>query len=49
MTLNQIREKALKALAKELSPTEIARFFQMFEQGEGDYAKERKKNTSVRL
>ena len=43
MTLNEIREKGIKALTKELTPTEVARFFQMFEKGEGNYTIERRK------
>lgn len=43
LTLDQIREKGMKALSKELTPIEIARFFQMFEKGEGNYTLERKK------
>lgn len=43
-------EKGIKALEKELTPTEVARFFQMFEKGEGDYTLEKKnlyKNKSI--
>ena len=50
LTLNEIREKGLNALTKELTPTEIAKFFQLFEKGEGDYTLEKKnlyKNKSI--
>ncbi len=40
-TLEEIREKGLKALAEELGPVGMARFLQMFETGRGDYSKER--------
>jgi hypothetical protein len=43
LTLDKIREKGINALSKELSATELARFFQMFEKGEGDFTLERKK------
>ncbi|HRG77709.1 MAG TPA: hypothetical protein PLX69_24325 [Leptospiraceae bacterium] len=50
LTLNEIREKGLNALTKDLTPTEVAKFFQMFEKGEGDYTVEKKnlyKNKSI--
>ncbi len=50
LTLNEIRERGLNALTKELTPTEVAKFFQMFEKGEGDYTLEKKnlyKNKSI--
>jgi hypothetical protein len=41
MTLEQIREQGLKALAQELGPTGMARFLQLTETGHGDYSRER--------
>ena len=41
MTLNQIQQKGLEALSRELGPVGMVRFLQMFEAGQGDYTKER--------
>lgn len=41
MTLNQIQQKGLEALSRELGPVGMIRFLQMFEMGQGDYTKER--------
>lgn len=41
MTLEQIRQVGLKALASELGPVGMVRFMQMFETGHGDYSTER--------
>jgi hypothetical protein len=41
MTLNQIQQKGLEALSRELGPVGMIRFLQMFETGQGDYTKER--------
>jgi len=43
MSINQIREIGLKALAKALGPVGMVRFLQQFEVGKGDYTKEKKK------
>ncbi len=43
MTINQVREIGLKALAKALGPVGMVRFLQQFEVGKGDYTRERKK------
>ncbi len=43
LTLNEVREKGIKALSNELTPTEVARFFQMLEKGEGNYTVEKRK------
>ena len=42
LTPNEIRIMGIKALARELGPVGMARFFQQFDSGEGDYTKERK-------
>jgi len=42
MSINQIREIGLKALAKALGPVGMVRFLQQFETGKGNYTKERK-------
>lgn len=42
-TLNDIRVKGIKALSKELNPIEMIQFFQVYENGIGDYTKERRK------
>jgi hypothetical protein len=42
-TMEQIRAKGLKALADELGPVGMIRFLQLFENGRGDYSKERHK------
>lgn len=41
MTLEQIRVVGLEALARELGPTGLIRFLQMFEKGQGNYSEER--------
>lgn len=41
MTLEQIRQAGLEALARELGPVGMVRFLQQFETGRGDYSKER--------
>ena len=43
MTLNQIQEKGLEVLSRELGPIGLIRFLQMFETGYGDYTEERRK------
>ena len=40
-TMEDIRRQGLKALARELGPVGMARFFQLFENGSGDYVQER--------
>jgi hypothetical protein len=42
MTLEQIRQKGLAALRRELGPDGMIRFLQQFETGSGDYARERR-------
>ena len=41
MTLEQIRQTGLEALARELGPVGMIRFLQQFEVGHGDYSIER--------
>jgi hypothetical protein len=41
MTLDEVRTKGLKVLSRELGPYNFVRFLQQFEQGSGDYTKER--------
>ncbi|MCI0391377.1 MAG: hypothetical protein MOB07_21760 [Acidobacteria bacterium] len=41
MTLEQIRVVGMEALARELGPTGLIRFLQMFEKGQGNYTEER--------
>lgn len=41
MTLNEIRQKGLEALSRELGPVGMIRFMQQFETGSGDYSIER--------
>lgn len=41
MTLNQIRQKGLEVLSRELGPVGMIRFMQQFETGSGDYSIER--------
>jgi len=41
MTLEQIRQNGLEALARELGPVGMVRFLQQFENGAGDYTSER--------
>jgi hypothetical protein len=43
MTLEQIRLAGLEALARELGPVGMIRFLQQFNNGKGDYSKERHK------
>lgn len=40
-TLDEIRQKGLSALRRELGQAGMIRFLQQFERGSGDYAKER--------
>ena len=42
MTLEQIRQAGLKALARELGPVGMTRFLQQFGTGSGDYSKDRR-------
>lgn len=41
LTLNEIHQIGLAALARELGPVGMVRFLQMFETGYGNYAEER--------
>lgn len=41
MTLEQVREVGLKALARDLGSVGMVRFLQQFETGQGDYTAER--------
>ena len=41
LTLNQIRQKGLEVLLRELGPVGMIRFMQQFETGSGDYSVER--------
>lgn len=41
LTLDEIRQKGLEALRRELGPVGMIRFLQQFETGRGDYARER--------
>ncbi len=41
ITLEQIRQHGLEALAKELGPVGMIRFLQQFETGHGDYTHDR--------
>jgi hypothetical protein len=41
MTLNEIQQKGLEALSRELGPVGMVRFLQMFETGYGDYTEAR--------
>lgn len=41
MTLNEIRQKGLEVLSRELGPVGMIRFMQQFETGAGDYSLER--------
>ena len=41
MTLNEIRQKGLEVLSRELGPVGMIRFMQQFETGSGDYSLER--------
>ena len=40
-TLEQVRARGLRALARELGPTDLVRFLQHSESGSGDYTVER--------
>jgi hypothetical protein len=40
-TLDEIRQRGLEALRRELGPAGMVRFLQQFETGRGDYARER--------
>jgi hypothetical protein len=42
LTLNEIRRRGLAALRKELGQAGMVRFLQQFENGHGDYARERR-------
>lgn len=42
-TLNEIHKQGIDALVKELGPVDAMRFLQIYDQGSGDYTKERKK------
>jgi len=41
-TLNEVHAEGMDALLKALGPVDTIRFLQMFDEGEGDYTKERK-------
>lgn len=41
MTPAQIRQSGMEALARELGPVGMVRFLQQFENGAGDYSKQR--------
>ncbi len=41
LTLNQIQQKGIEVLSRELGPVGMIRFLQMFETGEGDYSVDR--------
>jgi hypothetical protein len=43
LTLDQIRRKGLAALRRELGRAGMIRFLQQFENGQGDYARDRHK------
>lgn len=43
LTLDEIRQKGLDALFRELGPLGMIRFLQQFEPGAGNYARERRK------
>lgn len=43
MTLDEIRQKGLDALFRELGPIGMMRFLQQYEPGSGNYARERRK------
>ena len=42
-TLNDVRLKGLNILSEKLDPVEMIQFFQVYENGIGDYTNERKK------
>lgn len=41
MTLDELRERGMDALKRELGAVGMVRFLQQFERGKGDYSKER--------
>ena len=41
-TLNEIHKQGIDALVKVLGPVDAVRFLQIYDQGTGDYTKERK-------
>jgi hypothetical protein len=41
MSLEELRQRGIGALAKELGPVGMARFLQQFEMGSGDYSTDR--------
>jgi hypothetical protein len=41
-TLNEIHQQGINALVKALGPVDAVRFLQIYDQGSGDYTKERK-------
>lgn len=41
MSLEEIRQRGVEALARELGPEGMIRFLQQFESGKGDYSTER--------
>ena len=41
-TLNEIHKQSIDALFKELGPVDAVRFLPIYDQGSGDYTKERK-------
>jgi len=41
-TLNEIHKQGIDALVKVLGPVDAVRFLQIFDQGSGDYTRERK-------
>ena len=41
MSLEELRQRGIGALAKELGPVGMARFLQQFEMGSGDYSIDR--------
>ena len=43
MTLEEIRDRGLAALMRELGPVGYVRFMQQFDRGNGDYTAEREK------
>ena len=47
MTLNQIRQIGIEALANKLGPVGMVRFLQQFETGQGDYSVDRHKWLTV--
>ena len=40
-TISEIRKEGIHALTKTLGPVDMARFIQSYENGSGDYTKER--------